>query len=93
MTMQSYQAIKTILRTEKAIAVEPQAKYIFQVSSRANKVQIRKAVEEIYKVKVVAVNTAVLPGKRKRVRKDFGHTANWKKAVVTLKAGQKIDLT
>lgn len=91
--MQSYQTIKTILRTEKAVAIESQGKYLFQVASRANKVQIRKAVEEIYKVNVVSVNTAVLPGKRKRVRQEFGHTANWKKAVVTLKAGQKIDLT
>ena len=52
--------------------------------------EIRRAVEEIYKVKVKAVNTLILPGKLKRVRYKYGHTPDFKKAVVTLAPGQKI---
>ena len=88
----SYDIVRTILRTEKGTTLEPQRKYFFQVSKAANKIQIKKAVEEIYKVKVQAVNTVIAPGKRKRVRQDFGHTPDWKKAVVTLQQGQKIEV-
>ncbi len=89
----SYDLIKTLLRTEKGIRLEKNRQYLFQVSSRSNKTQIKKAVEEIYNVKVASVNMSVVPGKRKRVRQDFGHTAAWKKAIVTLKEGQKIEVT
>lgn len=89
----SYDVIKTILRTEKGSALEPQRKYFFEVSSAANKLQIKTAIEEIYKVKVADVNSVIIPGKRKRVRQDFGHTKAWKKAIVTLKEGQKIETT
>jgi len=67
-------------------------KYLFSVSKSANKIQIKKAVEDIYKVKVLNVNTQMVPGKLKRVRTQLGRTPDWKKAVVTLKEGQKIDL-
>ncbi len=90
--MDSHVIIRTLLRTEKGTAQEPERKYFFQVASQANKVQIKKAVEEIYKVKVVTVNTTVMPGKRKRVRQEYGYTPDWKKAVVTLKEGQKIEI-
>lgn len=73
--------------------IEPQRKYIFQVATNANKVAVRKAVEEIYKVKVDAVNTSTVPGKLKRVRQEQGKTTPWKKAVVTLKEGHKIEVT
>ena len=89
----SYDLIKTLLRTEKGIRLEKNSQYLFQVSSRSNKTQIKKAVEEIYNVKVASDNMTVVPGKRKRVRQDFGHTAAWKKAIVTLKEGQKIEVT
>jgi large subunit ribosomal protein L23 len=89
----SYDVIHTLLRTEKGLALEPQRQYFFEVAKFANKVQIKKAVEEIYNVKVANVNTQVAPGKRKRVRKDFGYTPDWKKAVVTLREGSKIDIT
>ena len=89
----SYDVIHTLLRTEKSIVLEPKRQYFFEVAKFANKVQIRKAVEEIYSVKVASVNTVVSPGKRKRVRKDFGHTPDWKKAIVTLKDGDKITLS
>ncbi len=90
--MDSHVIIRTLLRTEKGTALEPERKYFFQVTAKANKVQIKKAVEEIYKVKVVSVNTTVMPGKRKRVRQEYGYTPDWKKAVVTLKEGQKIEI-
>ena len=89
----SYDIVKTLLRTEKGAFLEPQRKYIFEVSRRANKVDVRKAVEEIYKVKVDSVNTSVVPGKLKRVRMEVGNTSAWKKAVVTLKEGHKIEVT
>lgn len=69
-----------------------QNKYLFWVKTSANKLQIKKAVEEIYKVKVTAVNTMKIKGKPKRVRYKLGHTAAWKKAVVTLKQGDTIDM-
>jgi len=90
--MHSYDIIKTLLRTEKASVVEANGKYFFEVAGRANKIDIKRAVEEIYKVKVAAVNTTIMAGKRKRVRQEYGYTPDWKKAVVTLKAGQKIEI-
>lgn len=89
----SYDIVKTLVRTEKGTFLEPERKYLFQVSRDANKVQVKQAIEEIYGVKVASVNTLVVPGKRKRVRQEYGHTADWKKAVVTLKEGSKIDVT
>lgn len=89
----SYDIIRNPIITEKGkMTLGPQNKYLFEVSHCANKVQIRKAVEEIYKVKVESVNTLITAGKRKRVRHAEGKTPDWKKAVVTLKEGSKIDL-
>ena len=89
----SYDMIKTLVRTEKGTALEPQRQYLFEVDRKANKVEIRKAIEEVYKVKVKAVNTIVVPGKPKQVRRELGYTSSWKKAIVTLKEGQKINIT
>ena len=88
----SYQVLKTFLRTEKGAVEAVRNKYLFSVVKDANKIQIKKAVEDIYKVEVTSVNTQVMPGKLKRVRREQGRTPDWKKAVVTLKEGQKIDL-
>ena len=88
----SYGVIRTLLRTEKGVVQAAANKYFFAVQRGANKIEIRKAVEDIYKVKVQDVNTNVLPGKNKRVRSVEGRTPEWKKAVVTLKTGHKIDL-
>lgn len=90
--MISYDVIKSILRTEKGTMLETKGKYLFQVASKANKIQIRHAVEEIYKVKVSDVNVSIMPGKSKRVRQAYGYTPDWKRAIVTLKTGQKIDI-
>ena len=89
----SYDVIRTLIRTEKGTLVESQGKYLFHVDSRANKIAIKHAVEEIYQVKVEDVNTALMPGKKKRVRQELGRTPDWKKAIVTLKEGQKIEIT
>lgn len=89
---QAYQIIKTPIRTEKGTVQAQENKYLFSVRNNANKIEIRKAVEELYKVKVESVNTVNMPGKQKRVRYQLGKTPDWKKAVVTLKTGHKIDL-
>ncbi len=89
----SYVALNSLLRTEKgSLQAEKQNKYFFSVKKSANKIQIKHAVEQVYKVKVLSVNTTVVPGKLKRVRHQIGWTPDWKKAIVTLKKGQKIDL-
>ena len=89
----SYDIIKTLVRTEKGTTLEPNRQYLFHVARGATKIDIKKAVEELYKVKVQGVRTIIMPGKLKRVRQDFGYTVDWKKAIVTLKEGQKIEVT
>lgn len=84
--------IRSLLRTEKGSLQSAENKYLFAVLKSSNKIQIRKAVESMYKVKVSSVNTQVVAGKNKRVRYQVGKTPDWKKAVVTLKQGHKIDL-
>ena len=84
--------IKALLQTEKSNAYEGQGKYLFLVANTANKIQIKKAVELAYKVKVKNVNTFVSLGKLKRVRHQLGRTTDTKKAVVTLVSGQKIEI-
>ncbi|TRZ95168.1 50S ribosomal protein L23 [bacterium] len=89
--MHSADIIKALLKTEKSTIYEPQAKYLFLVNNAANKIQIKQAVEHLYNVKVRAVNTFISSGKLKRVRHQLGRTAETKKAIVTLKEGQKIE--
>ena len=90
--MNSYDVIEKLLRTEKGTTLTPYNKYLFRVNLKANKIIVRQAVEEIYKVKVKDVRTAVFQGKMKKVRFQEGRTPSWKKAIVTLKEGHKIDL-
>jgi len=87
-----YSVILSPLRTEKGSVMSPLGKYLFWVDTAANKLDIKKAVEEIYKVKVQSVNTLTMRGKKKRVRFIEGKTPDWKKAVVTLKEGDKLDI-
>ncbi|MFA5060405.1 MAG: 50S ribosomal protein L23 [Candidatus Omnitrophota bacterium] len=89
----SYDIIETLIRTEKGTFLEPERKYLFHVSKSATKIDIKRAVEELYKVKVQDVNTVLVTGKEKRVRQQLGRTPDWKKAIVTLKEGQKIETT
>ncbi len=88
----SQDVIKALIRTEKSTLYEPQGKYLFLVNSGSNKIQIKNAVEKIYKVKVDNVNTLISMGKLKRVRHQLGRTSDMKKAMVTLKKGQKIEV-
>ena len=91
--MISYEIIKNLLRTEKGVSIEKGRKYVFRVATAATKPDVKKAVEEIYKVKVASVNVINVPGKRKRVRVQYGYTADWKKVVVTLKENNKIEVS
>lgn len=85
--------VKGMIRTEKGANLLPLNKYQFWVDRSVNKIEIKKAVEDIYKVKVDCVNTIMMRGKAKRVRYSVGKTADWKKAIVTLKKDNKIDIT
>ena len=85
--------VKGMIRTEKGSAMMPLNKYLFWVEKSANKIEIRKAIEDIYKVKVDSVNTLMMRGKSKRVRYAVGRTPDWKKAIATLAEGNKIDVT
>ena len=86
------QIIKRPLLTEKGTAMgETQNKVLFEVDKKANKIEIRGAVEKIYGVKVRAVQTQLVRGKLKRVGRNSGKRPNWKKAIVTLVEGSSID--
>ena len=78
--------------TEKSTALMEQGKYTFRVPLAATKIQIRQAVEQIFKVKVQAVNTMRYEGKLKRMGRTQGRRSDWKKAVVTLTPGEAIEL-
>ena len=93
--MNSFEVIKTVRVTEKgATQGEKFNQYTVIADSRANKIQIRQAVQELFKVKVLRVNTLNVRGKDRRQRTaQAGKDPNWKKAVVTLKQGDKISLT
>ena len=88
-----YDTLVSLLRTEKGTDLLPLNKYMFIVDMKVNKFQVKEAVEQIYKVKVTKVNVLIASGKAKRVRYQLGRTADWKKAIVTLKQGDKIDVT
>jgi len=84
--------VKRPIVTEKTMRELEENKYTFVVDIGATKVEIGKAIEEIFKVKVKNVNTLRMPGKTRRMGRFEGKTPNWKKAVVTLEEGHKIPL-
>jgi len=89
-----YSVIKGPLVTEKSAKGTMHRKYAFWVAKNANKVQIRQALEYIYKIQVQHVASAIIKGKFKRVKANQpGRTLDWKKAVVTLKPGHEIKFT
>ena len=91
--MDMYQIIKRPLITEKStLAREESGEYLFEVDRRANKIEIGEAVEKLFKVKVLDVRVMNMRGKRKRVGRSFGRTRDWKKAVVKLVPGNKIEI-
>lgn len=88
---------KLILRpivTEKTTAMSGSDKYVFAVSLNATKQSIKKEIKDTYKVDVIDVSTIIVPGKSKRVigKNKYSQLSKWKKAIVTLKKGQKIEL-
>ena len=88
----SYDVLLGPLLTEKgAMLKEKQNKALFRVAKGANKIEIKKAVEGIFKVKVAHVATVNCKGKIKRMGKHEGKRSDWKKAVVSLKKGEKLD--
>ncbi len=94
MKLNMYDVIQEPLITEKITReTEKLRKYAFRVHPKANKKDIKSAVEKIFSVHVTRVNTCNYNGKWRRVRFQPGMTADWKKAIVTLKAGEKIDIT
>ena len=84
--------IRELMRTEKGTRAAAQRKYFFRVDLRANKPEIHRAVEELFKVKVSGVHTAVMPGKPRRVGARWGYRSHWKRAIVTLSEGSKIEV-
>ena len=84
--------IKRILVTEKSTAAREESnKYFFEVDRKANKLEIAGAVEKLFKVKVVDIHVMHVLGKKKRMGRTIGQKSSWKKAVVTLAAGNSIE--
>lgn len=87
------EVLRRPLITEKNTAIQaPQGKYVFEVAEGANKDQIKLAVEKNFKVSVTGVNVMTVPGGMRRMRGKMVKTPSWKKAIVTLKPGDKIEL-
>lgn len=90
--MEINKVVKRILVTEKSTAARDASnKYFFEVDRKANKVEIAGAVEKLFKVKVVDVRVMHVLGKKKRMGQTIGQKSSWKKAVVTLAAGNSIE--
>ena len=88
----THSILKRPVVTEKSTALrEEENQYAFEVALDANKIEIRRAVESNFGVRVLDVRTQVVRGKMKRFRRGFGKKPNWKKAVVTLREGDVID--
>lgn len=84
--------IKPMLTEKSSIETENTNRYVFKVQKKANKHQIKAAVEQMFDVKVVNIRTAILPGKVKRVGRGTSKSSSWKKAYVKVQDGQKIEL-
>ena len=87
--MTAYDIIKRPIITEQSMEQTEMKRYTFEVAKTANKIEIAKAVEEIFGVKVAKVNTISMKGKKRRMGRFEGYTSDWKKAVVTLKEDSK----
>ncbi|MFQ6016266.1 MAG: 50S ribosomal protein L23 [Anaerolineae bacterium] len=90
--MDPYDVLRRPIITEKSDRLADEGQYTFEVDMRANKVQIREAVEIAFDVTVISVNTSIIPGKPRRFGRHRGRTSPWKKAVVTLAEGDHIEI-
>ena len=91
--LRHYDVIRAPIITEKATYASEQNKVVFKVADTATKPQIKAAVEKLFDVKVVSVNTLVRKGKEKRFRGRLGRQGDTKRAIVTLAEGHSIDVT
>lgn len=90
--MHLYEVLRRPLITEKSTDLQSLNKYAFEIAEGANKPQVKQAVEAAFKVKVTGVNVVTMRGKAKRVGRRIIQTPDWKKAIVTLQAGDKIEI-
>jgi len=90
--MDMYRIIRRALITEKSTIAKEENKYVFEVDRRANKIEVAKAVEKLFKVKVLDVRIMNVMGKKKRVGRIMGEKSSWKKAIVTLASGSRIEI-
>lgn len=91
--LHDYDTIIAPVITEKSTLLSEENKLVFRVPLSATKPQIKQAVENLFKVDVTGVNTIVMKGKTKRFRGRMGRRSDWKKAIVTLKDGQSVDIS
>ena len=89
--MHLYEVLRHPLITEKSTDLQTQNKYAFEIAEEANKPLVKQAVEKAFKVRVTGVNVVMVPGKTRRVGRRQIQTRPWKKAIVTLQAGDKIE--
>jgi large subunit ribosomal protein L23 len=89
--MNLYEILRRPLVTEKITRLQAEGKYAFEVADGVNKLQVKQAVENAYKVNVTGVNMTTVRGKAKHMGRRTVHTLPWKKAIVTLKQGDKIE--
>ena len=89
--MHLYEVLRRPLITEKSTDLQTQGKYAFEIADGANKPMVKQAVESAFKVKVTGVNVVTMPSKTRRVGRRQIQTRSWKKAIVTLQAGDKIE--
>ena len=91
--MNRFEIIKRPLDTEKLDRMrDRENKFAFEIDLKANKTEVKQAVEQLFKVKVLDVKTSIVRGKFRRVGRSEGQRPNWKKAIVTLKEGDAIQL-
>ena len=88
---EAHQIIRKPMVTEKSTRQKEENQYVFEVMREANKVEIQKAIEKLFKVKVLQVRTSNVLGKTKRLGRKSGKRQDWKKAIITLKEGDRID--
>jgi large subunit ribosomal protein L23 len=89
--MHRFEVLRRPLVTEKSTELQTQNKYAFEIADEANKPMVKEAVEAAFKVKVTKVNVVSMRGKARRVGRRIVQTRDWKKAIVTLAAGDKIE--
>jgi len=89
---EAYRILKTPQVTEKATDLVKKNQYVFKVSSRANKNEVKKAIESVYGVDVISVRIINVPAKRRRLGRQRGWRKGYKKAIVKIKEGQKIEV-